>query len=418
MEPRVKDKQYYLKESPYFCMYPWVHMHVWPKGETYPCCVADSDKPVGDTKRDTLEKIWNDKPMREIRKRLIADKPVKACRKCYEQDQHGAISPRISANREWADFFHIVEETTSKGEVQPFKMHYLDIRYSNVCNFKCRTCGPGFSTTWWDDTQGVPGFQDNGPRMLTPTKEREDLWRQLEPQIQYVEAIYFAGGEPLITEEHYLILEKLISLKKTQIPIRYNTNFSILKYARNDVVELWKQFENVSIAASIDGGGRRGEYLRSGMNYDRVLKNRERVLAETPHVDFYLSPTVSAMNAYHILDLHKEWYDRGFIRKDGVFFNILQDPEFFRLQALPSKVKPSLIQRYEEHLSDFVNPSREPEIQRVKNTLGAAISFLKAENLDHLAPKALERLRVFDRKRNEDFFDVFPEHRETYSDYL
>jgi MoaA/NifB/PqqE/SkfB family radical SAM enzyme len=414
----VKEKSFYLEESPYFCMYPWLHMHVWPKGETYACCVADSDKPVGNTRKKSLEQIWNDKPMRQMRKRLLDGKPVKACEKCYEQDKYGSASPRVSANRDWADFFSIVEGTSSNGAVEPFRMHYLDIRYSNVCNFKCRTCGPGFSTTWWDDTQGVPGFQDNGPRVLTPTGEREDLWRQLEPQIQFVESIYFAGGEPLITEEHYLILKKLIELKKTEIPIRYNTNFSVLKYAKNDVVELWKQFENVSIAASLDGSGARGEYLRSGMDYGRVLKNRERTLSEVPHVNFYLSPTVSAMNAFHVIDLHKEWVERGYIERDGIFFNILQGPLFFRLQALPSKVKPSLIDLYEIHLRDFVAASTGQEVRRVESTLQACISFLRGKNMDHLASQTLERLAVFDKKRNENFFDAFPEHRETYSDYL
>ena len=68
------------------------------------------------------------------------------------------------------------------------------------------------------DTKGVLEFNSNG---------KEDVFKQVDRFINDVEEIYFAGGEPLVMEEHYLILEKLIAAGRTDVRLRYNTNLVI-----------------------------------------------------------------------------------------------------------------------------------------------------------------------------------------------
>ena len=78
-----------------------------------------------------------------------------------------------------------------------------------------------------------------------------------------LEEIYFAGGEPLIMEEHYRILKKLDERKMYHVRLKYNTNFSQMTFKKLDVMEIWNRFESVKIGASLDGMGKRGEYLRN-----------------------------------------------------------------------------------------------------------------------------------------------------------
>jgi hypothetical protein len=59
-------EQFLLTQSKTFCIYPWIHLHAYPTGEAYPCCQSEMWASVGSCKQNTLEEIWNDKPMRRL----------------------------------------------------------------------------------------------------------------------------------------------------------------------------------------------------------------------------------------------------------------------------------------------------------------------------------------------------------------
>jgi radical SAM protein with 4Fe4S-binding SPASM domain len=73
-----------LLNSKTFCMLPWIHMHIWPAGTTYPCCMAHPDGALGSTKHQTLKEIWNGEPMKKLRLDMINDNTNLMCRRCYE----------------------------------------------------------------------------------------------------------------------------------------------------------------------------------------------------------------------------------------------------------------------------------------------------------------------------------------------
>ena len=151
------------------------------------------------------------------------------------------------------------------------------------------------------------------------------MWEQLEPHLDYVEQIYFAGGEPLLMEEHYRILEELVRREKFDVRLIYNTNFTQTYLKNRSVFEYWRQFRSVAVGASLDASGDRAEYIRKGTDWAQVVENRREMLRVCPEVDFYISPTLSIMNAWHLPDFHREWVDLGFIRPQDLNVNILQD---------------------------------------------------------------------------------------------
>jgi sulfatase maturation enzyme AslB (radical SAM superfamily) len=171
------------------------------------------------------------------------------------------------------------------------------------------------------------------------------------PHIPYLEQVYFAGGEPLIMKEHYFLLEKLIEHGKTDIRIQYNTNFSELRYKDKHVFDYWKHFKNVSVGASLDASGERAELMRKGTDWSQTLENRQRMMQEVPHVDFYISATVSAMNVLHVLDFHREWTDLGLIQAKDFNINLCQSPEWYRPNIFPKEFKEKVIAtKYQEHI--------------------------------------------------------------------
>ena len=137
-------ENFLLKESKTFCIYPWIHLHAYPTGEAYPCCHAEMYYPVGNTQFKSLEEIWYDAPMRELRKDMLNERPNPACTRCYEQEESGFFSGRRSANKHHGHHIGKIQTT-------PFEMTYWDIRFSNLCNLSCRSCGHIFSSSWYKD---------------------------------------------------------------------------------------------------------------------------------------------------------------------------------------------------------------------------------------------------------------------------
>jgi hypothetical protein len=232
----------------------------------------------------------------------------------------------------------------------------------------------------------------------------------MQPHIPYLDQIYFAGGEPLIMEEHYMLLEKLIELGKTDINLQYNTNFSEMSYKGKSVVELWKHFSNVSVGASLDASHHRGELMRRGQQWDQVVENRRRMIAEVPHVDFYISATISVMNVLHVLDFHREWTDAGLIQAKDFNVNICQSPDWYRVDILPENFKREVvIPAYKKHIA-WLEP--QDQLQRATNGFKSALNFILANDRNDQIDRFREEIKKLDAIRNENFWKVFPELNE------
>jgi sulfatase maturation enzyme AslB (radical SAM superfamily) len=237
--------------------------------------------------------------------------------------------------------------------------------------------------------------------------DEDSIIKQMLPHIPYLEQVYFAGGEPLIMKEHYFMLDKLIEYNKTNIRIQYNTNFSELRFKGKHVFDYWKVFKNISVGASLDASGARAELMRKGTDWLQVEKNRELMMKEVPHVDFYISATISTMNVLHVLAFHREWVQKGFIKAKDFNVNICQSPDWYRVDILPDKFKKEVvIPAYEEHIA-WLEP--QDKLQRATNGFRSVLNFIKASDRSDLLPKFREEVKKLDNIRNENFWNIFPE---------
>jgi radical SAM protein with 4Fe4S-binding SPASM domain len=404
-----------LTESKTFCMLPWMHMHAFPDGRAYPCCLSDYWHPVGDLRKNTMAEVWNQDAYRTMRTNMLEDKPCKECTKCYEQEANGFFSMRYDSNRNYGHHIAEVERTHADGTNPDFKIRYWDVRFSNLCNFSCRSCGPIFSSNWYNDHVKLynrkPDVLGRDMARVEYTAGDEDaMIEQMLPHIPYLEQVYFAGGEPLIMKEHYFMLEKLIEAGKTDIRIQYNTNFSELAFKDKHVFEYWRHFKNVSVGASLDASGPRAELMRRGTDWQQTLDNRRRMMAEVPHVDFYVSATVSAMNVLHVLDFHREWAELGLINAKDFNINICQSPEWYRIDILPEEFKRDVvIPAYEQHIA-WLEP--QDTLKRATTGYQSLLNLLTAQDASHLLPRFREEIAKLDTIRNENFWKVFPELNE------
>ena len=398
----TQREQFLLQDSKTFCIYPWIHIHAYPTGQAYPCCHAEMAHPVGNCRTHSLEHIWQDAPMQALRADMLSETPNPACARCYEQEASGFFSGRKSANKHHGH--HV-----NKLESNPFELTYWDIRFSNLCNLKCRSCGHIFSSQWYQDQAKLAGpeWKLNNSVLNYAGRDPEDMFTQLEPHLDYVEQVYFAGGEPLLMEEHYRILEELLRRGRTDVRLIYNTNFTHTDLKGRSVFEYWRQFDSVAVGASLDASGARGEYIRRGTVWSTVEQNRRLMLATCPEVDFYISPTLSIMNAMHLPDFHREWADAGLIRPQDLNVNILQDPPFYRIDIAPVEYKEVLTQKYYDHIT-WLKSVGDP-LGRATQGFESAITFLNATDNTQLLDSFWRRTHELDDIRTESWSRALPE---------
>ncbi len=397
LEDLPQYEQLILTENSTFCMYPWTHIHAYPDSTVHLCCMSDMDLPIGNLNDSTLESIWHSERMVEVRRKMIDGIKLPECTKCYEQDRNGFMSGRVSANK------HFGHHASKARSVEPpYEIVYWDVRFSNLCNFRCRTCGPLFSSNWYQDYIALHQNSPNHSKVITIDLDIDEIKRH----IPHVEQIYFAGGEPLMMAAHWEIIAELIKQGRTDVKLIYNTNFSQMKYKQLNVLDMWKEFDSVSIGASLDGMGDRGEYIRKETVWKDIESNREQMLRICPDVDFYISCTLSILNSVHVPDFHRDWMNKGFIKAQDFNINILMNPPHYRIDNLPDSYKDQVIEKYQKHI-DYISPL--DSLQRATNGYQSAINFIKQPGDASQLDEFRDITTRLDTIRSENFKEIFPE---------
>ena len=402
MDQLTEREHFLLTKSKTFCIYPWIHLHASPTGEAFPCCLAEYKAGnVGNCHTQTLKEIWQDKPMQQLRNNMLTEQPSAACTRCYELENSGFFSQRQSSNKHHGH--HI-----KKLESNPFEMAYWDIRFSNLCNLKCRSCGHIYSSQWFQDQVKLAGPEwgkQHKPLMLAG-KNEIDLVNQLLEHIDHVEQIYFAGGEPLMMEQHYIILDELERRGRFDVKLIYNTNFTQVKFKNRSVFDYWRKFKSVSVGASLDDFGARAEYIRKGTKWSDVEENRREMMRVCPSVDFYVSPTLSIMNALHLPDFHRYMVDQGLINVQDLHVNNLLDPPYYRIDIATPEYKQQIHSKYIKHIEWLRD--KDP-LSRATVGFESAVNFLTAKDNSSLIPKFWQKTDQLDAIRKENCLDIIPE---------
>ncbi len=412
------------KISKTFCVLPWIHLNVQPNGDIYPCCMAPYGKPIGNTKDDTLEEIWNGEDMKSIRKDMFKGDRPSLCERCFLIEDSGLLSPRKTHNY----FFNssvneLISQTNPEtGHNDKFVLKYWDFRWSNLCNFKCRMCGVFSSSKWFEDDAALFGtnleIEGNGVVNFN-SDSKEDIMSYVDKHINDVEEIYFAGGEPLIMDEHYIILEKLIAAGRTNVRIRYNTNFSHIKFKKWDLHGLWSHFLNdpngrIFLFASLDAVGKLAEVVRNGTKWNAVYENIKSCIDRKMEV--HISPTISILNIFYINELIDMAIEIGVDPNTVSLNNLLTSPVWYDIRILPENLKIELIKK----LNDYSLSIRNPQVRSiVKNAIDAWMKHMNSPfdaDIEDARRHLVRSTYILDERRDEKFLEVNPQYKEWFEE--
>ena len=299
------------------CMAPWTHTYLSPQTERRMCCAsrepAQNFQQYIDTAAGTgryipiaLEQHWNGDHMRGVRRRMLAGETLPECEVCNNKllntDVYRDYFNHLFAHK-WPEVCSSTDESGAT-TMQPVSWDY---RFTNLCNFKCRMCGDMLSSAWeserkqhdlvdWSDSRNhwmrsdikkqITAFQDS-----VIEQEFSDAVEQ-----HRVEEVYWVGGEPLMYEQHWRYMQRIIELGDGPgVYARYNTNLSRINHLGVDLFEdILAKVRDWQICASLDGTGSIGEYIRYGLDYQTWLQNFKQGMSYAQHarqmrIDFTLT---------------------------------------------------------------------------------------------------------------------------------
>ena len=316
------------------CLAPWVHTYLSPLTERRMCCAsrepAQNFRQYIDTAAGTgryvpiaLDQHWNSEHMQSVRRRMMAGEALPECAVC----NHKLLNTSVYRDYFWHLFQHhydnIWKTTNDQGAttMQPVSWDY---RFSNLCNFKCRMCGDMLSSSWESEQrqQNSIDWSDPNTAWMQPDIRREitqfqdtEIEREFSQAVEEhrVEEVYWVGGEPLMYEQHWRYMQRIIELGDGEkLYARYNTNLSRVDYRdRNLFTDILKHVRDWQICASLDGTGRIGEYIRTGLDFSSWRTNFQQGVQHQQHrrqmrIDFTLT-LPGLFEVKNIEDLAKEF---------------------------------------------------------------------------------------------------------------
>jgi len=417
-----------IEKSKHFCILPWINFHSWPDGRVLPCCVADSNTPVSKIKKDeSIVQMMNSDDYKKMRLAMLNDEPVEICKRCYDLEEIGTWTMRQSQNfRRGSEFVDVIEQTNTDGSIDDFKMTYMDIRFSNICNMKCRSCGPSCSSLWaqeYIENKGHDVLQKyfGMEKMVINSNEDQQFIKKLLPFLKDVQEVYFAGGEIIITPEHYQCLDFWIEHNLTeQIELTYTTNFSVLKYKDKNLIDYWKKFPKLKIWASLDDQGKVAETIRKGTDWEKIVKNIRDLKTLVPHAEFQITPTISIWNIYTFPKFYDYLIDEGLIDKDSSpRFNLATHPWYANVIILPEFAKHHLINLYEDYAVKYsYNTDVSNGFRMIQYGIQAGSRWKSPNGNDMSNKGGILEFKKFndelDKIRNEKIIDIIPELTEIY----
>ena len=288
------------------CMAPWTHTYLSPQTERRMCCASrepaqnfeqyiDTAAGTGRYTPITLDEHWNSEHMKSVRRRMMAGETLSECDVCNNK----LLNTDVYRSYFWGLFGHkyddAMQATTPDG-FTTMKPVSWDYRFSNLCNFKCRMCGDMLSSSWESEQRRHDMIDWTNPKnnWMRPEVKREiTQFQDTQIEAEFAEAveqhrieeIYWVGGEPLMYEQHWRYMKRIIELNDgPKLYARYNTNLSRVDYnGCNLYSDLLANIRDWQICASIDGTGQIGEYIRTGLAWPVFLENFKRGLEIARH---------------------------------------------------------------------------------------------------------------------------------------
>jgi MoaA/NifB/PqqE/SkfB family radical SAM enzyme len=358
------------------CIVPWSMLAVGPDGRMTFCC--DVTKPLvvdgrdASVYRDSIETVWNAAELVAVRTEMARGGRPEACASCWKREDAGGVSRRLLLNEAYSNMGGELELATlpQRGADTAFRLEgrpdWFILELGNVCNLKCRTCHPLFSSRIAQDpvhSAWALGGSDakNGATRLSLKPDNTPAWFQDVGAMADMVAgsgngngngnaiLSLMGGEPFLIKNTWRLLRALVERGEAhRFLVGLATNG---QQQSRELAELAPHFRGFGLSVSVDGHGRLYEYLRHGANWATLVDNL-RWYREVAKVHVSVVPTFQNGNALDIVTLLHFLDEQGL----NVSYNVVVDPPYLRPANLPPSVRAIAAERIRSYLDSECRP--------------------------------------------------------------
>ncbi len=433
-----------------FCPLAWNSINLRNNGDLRICCNTNSYSPkkgilrkedgtTYNAGRDDLNDARNAEILKEVRVSMMKGEWNPECERCRQEEVNGIRSRREYESEDWdLTLEEAKAKTADDGSISTgdFDIEFFDIRYGNFCNLKCRMCGPTDSHSWYEDHVNLynkTSYKDTHDliqltkndkgRYVTDQydwfKNSNFYWNNFEKHTTKAKKLYIVGGEPLIIDEHFQSLERLVATGRAKdIEIEYNSN---LTNVTPRMLKIWENFKQIRIGVSIDGYGDVFEYQRTPAKWKSVYKNMQKLNDnENINLKGWFAFTVTPFNVFHLPEFMKwKLNESGLTRYNPITGprpiitqHMCHAPKYYNIKVLPQMLKDEVCDHYQDYI-DWVYRSHHSDHVKVKfaELLDGVMDFMNSESYtEEYLDKFVDHTRKLDLFRNQNILDVVPQY--------
>lgn len=453
----VKVKEKLDTISPSFCAAKWkqVTLHL-QTGHNHSCHHPTTHKiPLEEIEKDPSA-LHNTKFKKEQRAKMLRGERPEECDYCWraeDADTTGnTFSDRITKSSEkWArDDLDIIAKSSADKNTNP---SYVEVSFSNVCNFKCSYCSPEVSSKWMEEINQYGPYPTstnfnnldnvrNQDKMPIPHKDPNPYvdafwkwWPELYPNLH---TFRITGGEPLMTKDTFKVLDYIIENPNPNLELNINSNLCVPDELLNKLIEKTKRIQgegyikDFKVYTSCEAHGKRAEYIRNGMDYNKWYDNCHRVLREIPNSKLTNMATYNALSVTSYKRMMEDFlklrleYNTGHERRNPVSMDVsyLRWPwhqsVFILDESYLKQVEEQVTYMYQNKEHAYWPPlcgmgfydHEINRLQRIYNVFRDERSSYPLQNKKDFAVFIDEH----DKRRGTNFLETFPEMEDLYWD--
>ena len=436
-----KIKKVLDKVSPCFCPSKWnrttIHFHL---AQTHSCHHPELHSlEVENIKNDPFALYNTEHIVQQRRNMLFGVRPTE-CDYCWRVEDIGtnSFSDRVSKNRIeelTGELNDILKDPLSNKRI-PSK---LEISFNNNCQMKCSYCSARFSTSWNEEIKKF-GIYDVKPDQVQNINDenmkiiKNAFWSTLPQVKEKLKVLRITGGEPLLSNETYQLLESFLDQPAPQLELSINSNLSISEEILVKYIKILKEIKDrnlvadITIHTSLDAWAEKAEYIRYGLNHERFWNNIKTIFSASPDLNVRIMSTYNVLSTTSFLDLLKKVREFNKTdqfaskRKDPLYVDIhhLRNPEFLSVVI----GKNYFIEPVEKLLADLIKwkadaiqfPPGKTQINSVIRILEMMKAPLSVESENKLKSDFYRFFSEHDKRRNTNFLNAFPEMSDFWND--
>ena len=438
-----------------FCLAKWtqvtMHLH---NGMTHSCHHPSPHKiPMIELETNPTA-LHNTNYKKNVRREMLTNKKPQECGYCWNIENNSkSYSDRVFKSAEEWSSKNFDEISSLKWDAN-YNPKYVEVSFSNTCNFKCSYCGPTFSSKWVEEIEKHGGYPTtNNFNNLDWLKNTDQVPYKHSEHNPYVEAFWkwwpelyndldtfrITGGEPLLSKDTWAVLEHIATTDNPNrnLNLSINSNLGVPKNLIERFINLSEKIINegrvktLIVFTSCDTYGEQAEYARHGMNFGEFIENIELILSRLPKV------TVNIMCAFNVFspfgyeklidkvfELKQKYHnkERYWISAVQLDTSYIRYPQHLTVKVLEKEHKELILKAakksYYYAMREFTHEHygfSDTEVQKIKRLYDYSIGFDYSVDEQQNKIDFVKFVDEHDKRRGTNFIETFPELEKMYN---